>query len=89
MGGVDLEANKQIVKNDIEIKSKILAKRVIVEIAMSLVNKCRSTPFQRMIGKYLSTVPHTSRLHKLLTGLGLSVHIQTVRDHVTAQEKIN
>jgi len=86
MGGVDLIVDKQIAKNDVEIKSKILANRVIVEIAMRLVNKFRSMPFQRMIGQYLSTVPHTSRLHKLLTGLRLSVHIQTVRDHVTARE---
>ena len=86
MGGIDLEGDKRTAKNDAEIKSKIFANRVVVELAMRLVNKYCSMPFQRMIGQYLSTIPHASKLHKLLTGLRLSVHIQKVRHDITTQE---
>jgi hypothetical protein len=85
MGGIDIEKDKKIAKGDREVRSRILANGMILDIVKKLVDKFKTMPFQRMLGQYCSTIPNSSKLQDLLSSVRLSVHRTTTRDHLATK----
>jgi len=80
MGGTDLEREKLTARNDNEIKSKILANGVVIDLALRIVDHYKVQPFQGMMGQFLSTLPNSSSLQIFLSSVRLASHRTTERN---------
>ena len=78
MGGTDLEKEKSTARNDKEVKSKILANGVLIDVALRIVDHYGGMqPFQQVLGQFVSTLPKSTGLQKFLSSVRLSSHRTT------------
>ena len=74
MGGRDLEKEKILARNDTEVKSRILANGVILDMSLRMIDHFKPRPFQLMMGRFLSTIPKSQTIHVFMSSVRVSTH---------------
>ena len=88
MGGRDLEKEKVLARNDTEVKSRILANGVILDMSLRMIDHFTPRPFQLMMGRLLSTMQKSHALQVFMSSVRISTH-NTIESNKMSKDAIS